>query len=158
MQKNKIATILSDYGPEYDILLKFKIKSIGNEPTNIFHITRRTDDDRFPALFLIPSANGIGFRSNGVESINRNNVNLDKTFTIHMRQRWSGEELKFKAFVNGEEFHSDTVESGNGVGMKSTTFLMLSDPFFEPADVEIEYFYLDKKFGKYLIILLGVTP
>ena len=131
--------------------MKFKIKSFppGNQATNIFHITRGADNDRFPALFLFRSNNGIGFRSNGVQSTNRKNVVLDRTLIVYMRQREEGSNLVFKAFVNGQEFHSDNVDNGNSVGMKSTTFLLLSDPFYEPADVEIDYFFLDKKFGKF---------
>ena len=51
-----VVATLDEYGPEFDILLKFKINSFeaeGSEPwRNIFHVSKGQNGDRYPALFL----------------------------------------------------------------------------------------------------------
>ena len=55
-------------------------------------------------------------------------------------------EIFHEVFVNGEEKYSTKVESETSLKTKSAAILQLSNDFYDPADVTIEYFHLDKRF------------
>ena len=158
LKQGHVEAHLGNYGPEFDILLKFKINSFNiledeNSVTHssshwrsIFHVSRGGDNDRFPALFLDTSTEKLGIWSDGVERKLIDNVQFDQYYTFNIRQKQVGNSLKFQIWVNNVEVynvdgHDQTFEA---------TKLYLSDAFYPKADITLEYFILEKKFGKSL--------
>ena len=150
LSKDQMATVFSDYGPEYEIVMKLKINSFPSaeeQARNVFHIgSTIINEDRFPALFLF--ANGkFGFRSLGMSKYNVD-TELDRFHHLNIRQRKIGSEIYYQIFINGERIHQDKVEATESLVTKSAAILYTSNNFWEPADVTIEYFYVDKRLGK----------
>ena len=144
-----VVATLDEYGPEFDILLKFKINSFeaeGSEPwRNIFHVSKGQDGDRYPALFL--HQDGIfGIRTNDF-SADFQQAELNQDYIFNIRQKKNNDDIHFQVFMNEEEIYSAQCQDTECSITEPTTQLYLSDPWYPKADITLSYFFLEKKFA-----------
>ena len=143
---------LPKFGPEWEIHLGLKIKSLpstNSNARNILHITYGTDEfgigSRYPAVFLFNGLLHLTSHVNKNSNFHRNSneVQAGQYYDILIKQfPTSNGDYQYQAYVNGTEVAS--VENTDPIKLEKAV-VYLSDPWYDRADVDISHLRIEYK-------------